>query len=249
MESKTKYLIGTSGWTYEAWRHVFYPKELTQSKWLEYYAEHFPIVELNATYYQFFKKQNFIDWHDRVPKKFRFVVKIPRLITHYKRLLNADNKIKQFCNLAEHLQEKLELYLLQLPLNIPYHPERLRMTLKAFDDPKKVVVEFRNPIWLTREAKDLLSEFKCVFCTPDSPETKLLNWLTAKKGYIRLHGKKRWYNYRYSNQELQQVARFAKRLAQRGARTIYVFFNNDYAGYAVENAMYLQTLLKSATKK
>lgn len=91
---KIKLFIGTSGWTYSDWKGVFYPEDLPQKQWLPYYAKHFSVVEMNASFYRFFKKENYQKWYETVPRGFNFIVKAPRIITHQKYLLNCETLIK-----------------------------------------------------------------------------------------------------------------------------------------------------------
>lgn len=244
MAKKTQFHIGTSGWTYDAWRGAFYPEDLPKSRWLTFYTCYFNAIEMNATFYQFFKPENYIKWRDSVPENFYYIVKVPRVITHYKFLVDCEEVIHHFLELANLLEDKLGLLLLQLPPNMPYDPSRLEKALLAFDDPTKVVVEFRNQKWMTPEVKKLLTNIGCVFCDADSPKSKLLGWVTSDTAYIRLHGRKSWYDYDYSKKQLAEIAQHAKRLAKKGARTVYIMFNNDYEAYAVKNALYLKKLLK-----
>jgi uncharacterized protein YecE (DUF72 family) len=78
--------IGTSGWNYNHWRELFYPKDCAKSKWLEFYAKHYETVELNASFYGLPKPQTFENWRDRTPDNFLWAVKANRYITHIKRI-------------------------------------------------------------------------------------------------------------------------------------------------------------------
>lgn len=243
MAKKPVFIIGASGWSYPDWRGIFYPKELPQKYWFQYYSSQFSAVELNATFYRFFPKKIYKKWRDQAPTGFQYIVKVHRLITHTKYLIDCRSLIKKFCRNAATLEDKLGLILLQLPPNMPYDLDRLKKTLSTFDDPTKIVVEFRHPKWFTEDTKKLLTEFNCVFCCADSPKIKLLDWVTSDKAYIRLHGSKEWYDYDYSKRELKKIADFAKLVTKKGAKTVYIFFNNDYEAYAIDNALYLRELL------
>ncbi|MBV9575697.1 MAG: DUF72 domain-containing protein [Gammaproteobacteria bacterium] len=128
---------------------------------------------------------------------------------------------------------------------MPYNLARLESAILAFKYPKKVVVEFRNKKWLTPETKNLLKKLGCIFCITDSPEMNLIDWTTSSTAYIRLHGKKRWYNYQYSKAEIKAIAKFAQNLTKNKVTKIYILFNNDYYSYAIKNAIYLKELLNS----
>ena len=247
--AKTQFIIGTSGWNYPDWRGSFYPKGLAQKNWLAFYTTKFPIVEINATFYRLFGANVFKNWHEKAKGKFKYIVKVNRYITHRKYLKNSKTAIKKFCRSTALLKNKQALMLLQLPPSMPYDLERLQKALMSFDNPKKVVVEFRHRKWLTLETKQLLKKMGCVFCAADSPQTELVAWVTAKTAYIRLHGRKKWFDYNYTKTELGEIARFARKLAKQGANKIYILFNNDYYCYAVKNAIYLNSLLNVKKRK
>lgn len=243
-KERAQFLIGTSGWTYPDWQGVFYPTDWPKSQWLEYYATKFTTVEVNATFYRSFKDQAYHKWRERAPKNFCYVLKASQFITHRKHLIDAEEQIKTFWRSAALLKDKLGLILLQLAPSAVYDPERLKQALLTFGDPKKIAVEFRNKKWLTEEIRDLLQETGAIFCNVDSPQSELAGWVTSNIAYIRLHGRKQWYEYNYPIHELREIAALARRMATLGAKQIYIFFNNDFAGYAPQNAMTLAEMLK-----
>ncbi len=243
-KSKVEILIGTSGWMYDHWKGVFYPDKLPKTKWFEYYAAKFSTVEVNATFYRFFKDQTYYKWRDNSPKNFVYVLKAPKLISHRKYLLGVEREIKDFCHSVSLLDKKFGIILLQLAPQTPYDPDRLRSALLNFDNPGKVAVEFRHKKWFTDEIKHLLTEVGAVFCNIDSPKIKLMDWLTSDKAYIRMHGRGRWYSTEYSEQDLKEVYDLSKKMIELGAKKIYIFFNNDFGGFATKNALRLGEMLK-----
>jgi uncharacterized protein YecE (DUF72 family) len=243
-EKQTDFLVGTSGWTYDHWKGRFYPEAVPKSKWFGYYTTQFATVEINATFYRAFRDQTYLNWRERAPAGFKYVLKAPRLITHRKYLENVAADIKEFWRTACLLEDKLGLILLQLAPATPYDPDRLRVALAAFEEPARVAVEFRHKQWLSEEVAGMLREMGVAVCHADSPRSQLADWVTARVGYIRLHGRSRWYAYDYSLQELQEIAGAACRMADNGADKIYIFFNNDFEGCAPRNALTLIELLK-----
>ena len=103
MDTNNAY-IGTSGWNYKHWKGVFYPKDLKEPQWLEYYAKYFNSVELNVTFYRLVEKKTFINWRLRTPKDFVFVAKGSRYITHMKRLKDTGQPLKLFFDNAAGLK-------------------------------------------------------------------------------------------------------------------------------------------------
>ncbi len=244
-KEKVQFLVGTSGWSYPDWQGTFYPEDWPKSRWFEYYAQKFATVEVNATFYRTFKDRTYHKWRERAPREFSYVLKAPRFITHRKHLKGAEEQIKSFWRSAALLEDKLGLILLQLAPSAAYDPDRLKQALLTFGDPRKVAVEFRHKKWLTGEIRDLLKEVGAVFCAADSPESELMDWVTSDIAYIRLHGREQWYAHDYSLQELREIAALARGMERLGAKKVYIFFNNDVAGYAPQNALTLVEMLRA----
>lgn len=237
------FFIGTSGWNYPDWRGNFYPKDLPQSRWLEYYTTHFKALEINATFYRTFKDQTYQNWSVRAPSGFRFVLKALRSITHVKHLLDTADEIQAFDRSAHLLAEKLGLILLQVAPGTPYDPERLKNALSAFSHPSKIAVEFRHQAWLTEEVYRLLQDFGAVWVNSEYPGHPLSDRLVSEIGYLRLHGRTRWYDHDYTVEELEGIAETAERMVKYGAKAVYLFFNNTTGGHAARNALQLQEKL------
>jgi len=238
-----KFLVGTSGWTYDHWKGLFYPQDCPRNRWFEHYATQFPAVEINATFYRAFKDETYQKWYTCAPADFSYVLKAPRTITHRKYLLDAGEEIQAFDRSAALLKDKLGLILLHIAPSTPYDLDRLKRALLAFQDPRKVAVGFRHKSWINKETKDLLADLGTTFCDTDSPKSELVGWITSRQVYIRLHGRKRWYSYDYSDEELCEIAELIRKAVVQGAERVYVFFNNEFEGYAPKNALTLLEIL------
>jgi len=122
--------------------------------------------------------------------------------------------------------------------------ERLRKALQAFPDPTRVAVEFRRSEWLNPATMSTLNAVGATICNVDSPRQRISDMLTSRRAYLRLHGRQQWYSYNYSAEELKEIAQLARSLAEHGAERVYIFFNNDFEGFAPANARFLQGLLR-----
>ena len=129
--------------------------------------------------------------------------------------------------------------LLKVITELPYQPERLVQALKAFPEPSRVAVEFRDARWHTEEIIGLLREFGACYCNADYPGHILSEVLSGKDAYLRLHGRRAWYADNYRSEEITALAGMVREFAVRGARDVYVYFNNDYGGFAPANAAQL----------
>lgn len=247
--NKGRIWVGTSGWSYPEWNKKFYPAQLPKKDWFHFYIQHFNTVELNATFYRSFQPATYRKWYRDAPDNFLYAIKGSRYITHRKYLKDVKKSV-QLCEHSAHsLKEKLGVILLQMPRNLPYDLDRLETALKVFRHPDQVAVEFRHKKWITLETKQLLEKLGVIFCDVDSPELSLQNWVTADTGYIRLHGSRTWYRSNYSKEKLNNIAFQAKKMLKKGAKQVFVFFNNDFNANAVKNALTLKEILRGKKKE
>lgn len=232
--------IGTSGWVYPHWLGRFYPEDLPESAWLGYYARHFASVELNCSFYRLPTRAQFAAWREATPPGFTIAVKASRFITHMKKLKDPDETLPPLLGAVGGLGDKLGPLLFQLPPRWQLNLERLRAFLKSLPRELHCAFELRDPTWHCREVADLLAECNAAFCIYDLGGFASPRWVTADFVYLRLHGPAAPYCGCYDMASLQAWATWFRR--QQPARA-YVYFDNDQAAYAVENARQLQTML------
>lgn len=242
MEQLTEYHIGTSGWAYPHWRGAFYPQELPQGRWLNFYAQHLATVELNNTFYHLPPEQALERWRESTPPNFLFSVKVSRLITHLKKLAGVEEPLENFLRRARLLREKLGPLLYQLPPGLHRNDELLKAFLTLLPRDLQHVFEFRHESWLDEGVLALLAQHNASFCVFDMPRRRCPVVATADFSYVRFHGTERLYGGCYSTEELTQWARVITQLGE-GRRAVYAYFNNDIGGNAVRNALELRGLL------
>ncbi|MFH1245188.1 MAG: DUF72 domain-containing protein [Candidatus Omnitrophota bacterium] len=240
--SKGRCFIGTSGWYYPHWVGPFYPEGITKDDLLPFYARSFNTVELNNTFYHLPKETSVVEWYRRTPADFVFAVKASRFITHIKRLANFRDSLELFLNRAALLKEKLGVVLYQLPPALKKDKERLAGFLRQLPPRGKNVIEFRHQSWLDEEIFVLLEEFHTAYCIVSMPEFHPAVRATADFVYMRMHGRETLYGSRYSPDELKKCAGWIQGFLREG-RDVYVYFNNDAQGYAVENARVLKEMM------
>jgi uncharacterized protein YecE (DUF72 family) len=235
--------IGTSGWSYKHWTHdVFYPEGLPASRWLEHYARNFETVEINNSFYRLPAVETFKNWAQQVPAGFVFAVKASRYLTHIRRLRDPQEPVDLFFSRARHLGSRLGPVLFQLPPQFKMDAGRMRDLLEAL--PKKpaqrYVVEVRDRSWLELPILQLLEGFNVALCFADWREIKIDGPVTADFVYLRRHSGPLDGNYR-----LEDLHRDARQIEKwrRAGRDVYVYFNNDPQGHAVQNALQLKGLL------
>jgi uncharacterized protein YecE (DUF72 family) len=225
---------GTSGWQYRHWKGRFYPEDLPGTRWLPYFAERFPTVEVNNTFYRLPERKTFESWRKATPEGFVVTVKASRYLTHNKRLKDPQPAVEKLMNAARGLEGKLGPILLQLPPSFRAVPERLAETLDAFPKRQRVAVEFRHDSWYTPEVRSILERFDAALCLVDRKGNTLGPvWKTASWGYLRFHdgdGE----SYRYTKGRLEHWARTLQDTFDR-SDDLFVYFNNDMAGAAIED--------------
>ncbi len=180
--------IGTSGYNYPNWWNgVFFPSDLPQKKWLEFYAEHFDTVELNVSFYRLPKKEVFEGWYKRTPKQFSFAVKGSRFITHIKELKDCREPLSLLLDHASPLKEKLGVMLWQLPPRLRFQDQRLEefcVLLSTLPRSKGLrhAFEFRNESWFCDDAFRILEEFNFACCLAHGSGLPFMETLTHAIG-------------------------------------------------------------------
>ena len=210
---------------------------------LAYYMERFDTVELNNSFYRLPTPESLRAWRDSTPPDFHFAVKGSRFLTHMKKLKDARDGLNRFLEAVEILDPKLGPILFQLPPNWEINLDRLGDFLRLLPPDRRCAFEFRNPTWNTAQTYDLLAQYKAGYCIFDLAGYVSPSEVTTDFAYIRLHGPGGKYQGSYSDETLQKwgdtIARWNERLS-----AIYVYFDNDEAGYAAKDALRLKELTR-----
>lgn len=233
--------VGCSGWSYRHWRGRLYPERGSSARWLERYAEEFDTVEVNATFYRLPTAGAVARWAELTPAGFCFAVKASRYLTHVKRLREIAAGYARMCERLEPLAAagKLGPVLWQLPPDATRDDDRLAGALAALPAGRHAF-EFRHESWFADDVYDLLRAHGAALVVADRaslPPAPCVD--TAGWAYVRFHHGRRGRRGNYSPAELRD---WALRLRRR-AGDVYAYFNNDWEGFAVENARALRSLL------
>ena len=231
--------IGTSGWIYRHWRERFYPADLPTSRWFEHYARTFDTVEINYTFYRLPEATAFDQWREQAPPNFLYAVKASRFLTHRKKLSDPEEPLERLMTRAEHLGKHLGPILYQFPPRWKRNLEKLRRFCELLPRSSTHVFEFRDPDWLADETFDLMRQFGVSLCVHDRIEnhTRLA---TGPIVYIRFHGGPQP-GGGYPHDHLARWAEWLREAAHE--RPLYIYFNNDWDGHAIHNALALRELL------
>ncbi len=240
MNIDTRVFLGTAGWSLPREQWPAFPAEGTH---LQRYAGRFPAVEINSSFYRPHRPATYAKWAESVPAAFRFCVKLPKQITHERRLVACEEALERFLHECGHLGEKLGCLLVQLPPSLAYDA----VSASAFFDALRarhdgpVALEPRHRSWL--DAESLLQQAQIARVAADpAPFAEAAEpggWPGFR--YYRLHGSPRIYHSSYGDDRLDSLA--ARLLAQPKDATSWCIFDNTASGAATANALALQSRL------
>jgi uncharacterized protein YecE (DUF72 family) len=239
--------IGCSGFHYKEWRGEFYPENLPQSKWFDYYAQHFNTLELNVTFYRFPTLNSLKGWYDKAPPGFSFSAKVPRSITHFKRFNDTERMMCDFYDLLENgLKEKLSCVLVQLPPQYGYSESNLEKLIYQLHPSFNNVIEFRNESWWRKDVQEILAENNVSFCGVSFPKISFDDAvINTPLSYYRFHGVPKLFYSEYDESFIEKI--FHQLNQNKKVKNIFVYFNNTASLAALHNARHLQQLVNQTT--
>lgn len=239
---------------------MFYPLELPESHWLEFYASQFPAVEVDSTFHAAPTEATVRRWVEATPASFRFTCKLPRQITHIHRLRDCAAEFVSFLRVVELLGSKLQVILIQLPPSLtPVEGKHaLRKFLVQLPRDFRFAIEFRHPGWHRPQFIRLLEKYRICWVWADTTPLNERNLApfeflpcTTDFLYLRLLGD---YATKY-NADGVHMHRYEKLLWKREAaleswslkiqrhladvRSVWAFAGNHFEGFAPETCQRL----------
>jgi uncharacterized protein YecE (DUF72 family) len=236
--------VGCSGWNYDSWRGRLYPEGLGKARWLTRYAEVFDTVEVNSTFYRLASRNGVARWVEQTPDDFVFAAKASRYLTHVRRLRNVEEGIRRYYERIEPLVDSAKLgpIVWQLPPNFQRDDDALAGVLAVLPAGRHCF-EFRHPTWFTADVYAALRLHGAALVIADHPRWPFqARELTTDWTLVRLHHGHRGRRGNYSRSELDEWARQITDWRRRAE--VLVYLNNDWEGFAVENARYLKRILR-----
>ena len=246
--------LGTMGWNYPDWVGPLYPPGTPSREMLKLYARAFDTVEVDSTFYAIPAAKTVRGWLDRTPDRFVFALKLPREITHERRLQASDLLLGEFLERARELGERLGPVLIQMgPDFSPAERPALERFLALLPPDVRFAVEFRQTGWISQDTHDLLAAHRVALAVTDGPfiprewALALLRRPTADFHYLRWLGETR----ELTDHSLVQIDRTAdlfewaaaiRELATDGF-AIYGYYNNHYSGHSPATAHAMLKLL------
>jgi uncharacterized protein YecE (DUF72 family) len=233
-------VIGTAGWAIPRAIAAEFPDK---GSLLQRYACRFAGAEINSTFYRSHRASTYARWRDAVPPSFQFAVKIPKTISHEKRLTDAGHELEAFLFETSELGARRGPILLQLPPNFVYDQSVAAgffgFVRDRFAGP--MAIEPRHPSWFGTEAESVLIEYEIARVAADPPRDPSGMMPGGFRGltYLRLHGSPRVYFSSYGTAKLDEVAG----ILQHSVGPRWCIFDNTASGAAAADALRLQDVL------
>ena len=215
--------IGTSGFSYPAWRGSFYPAKMPPAKMLAYYSERLTTVEINNTFYRMPKAEMLAAWAATTPANFRFAPKAPQLITHRQKLAGAADSLAYFLKALSSFGEKLGPILFQLPPFLRKDVPRLVDFLALLPRETRAAFEFRHTSWFDDAVYEVLRTHGAALCVADAEDLATPLVSTTSWSYLRL---------RRTDYDEAGLGAWAKKLTGMDPAwaDAFVYFNHEDAG-------------------
>jgi uncharacterized protein YecE (DUF72 family) len=231
--------LGTSGFAYDEWKHgVFYPEGLKAREMLSYYASRFPSVEINYTFRRFPTEKTLQTWRGETPEGFRFTLKANQRITHFKKLRDVDEDVRDFLEIARTLGDRLGTILYQCPPTLMYDRALIEAFVGYLPPTPRAAMEFRHPSWT--QARELLLEQGIAWCVAETDEKDPgpgdLSW--EPFGFLRLR------KTEYSEDELRSWAERVRPVLDAG-HDVFCYFKHEDLGASPQMAKRLEEILRS----
>ncbi len=240
--------VGCSGWSYQDWRGIVYPTDLPRRRWFDHYQGLFDTVELNATFYRLPSETTVEGWAAAAAPGFVYATKLGAFGSHRMKLRDARTWLPNHLDRAERLGPHLGPTLVQLPPRWKRNVERLDEFLGIAPSTMRWAVELREPSWIHDEVFDVLRRHEAALCVHDLLADHPFE-LTTDWTYVRFHGPdalNQPYHGAYGAERLQVWADRLGAVLDAG-HDVYAYFNNDWFGHAVADAVDLRTELAHRT--
>jgi uncharacterized protein YecE (DUF72 family) len=234
--------VGTAGWQIPRTSADAFPSEGTT---LQRYAARFAAVEINSSFHRPHRPQTYARWAETTPPQFRFALKLPKTVTHERRLVGCAEPLDRFLHEISHLDAKLGPLVVQLPPKLAFEAEVARRFFAELRERHQgdLVCEPRHPSWFEPDAERLLIEARVARVAADPARVPAASepggWPGLK--YWRLHGSPDMYWSAYGLERLQPLAAELRALDAPG----WVFFDNTTSGAAAADALLLRQQLGS----
>jgi uncharacterized protein YecE (DUF72 family) len=228
--------IGTSGWSYPIWKPAFFPEKLPQKRFLEFYSTQLNAVELNATFRRFPSASAIQSWVASTTPDFRFAAKAHQVITHFRRLKDAEAPLRGFLESLEPMRQsgKLGPILFQTPPNLQADAPLLEAFVQLLPQAYQFAFEFRHASWFSDATFETLKRKNAALCWAQSEKISTPTVATADFLYCR---------FRLPEYSKEQLTKIAEDLRAQTQKEIFAFFKHEENPESALNATYVARIL------
>lgn len=233
-----KILTGTSGWSYEKWKEVFYPDGMGPGKYLEYYSSLYNAVEIDSTFYNIPDEKTILKWRNSTPHGFLFCPKMFQRITHEMKLIGAEKFVEIFVERMATLKDRLGMILVQMPPSLKFRNKRVIIEfLQSLPSEFKFAIEFRNISWFNEDIYSLLERYNVTIAWSDTPFVDRNYAMTDRNIYLRLVGDRSINDSEFgkiSVDKEKSIEDWVSKIKEMDNEFdhAFVFANNHYQGFA-----------------
>ena len=233
-----KILTGTSGWSYEGWKDVFYPDSIRPDRYLEYYSSLYSTVEIDSTFYNIPDEKTLLMWKNSTPKDFKFCPKMFRQVTHEMKLVGVEKFVEAFVERMSILKDKLGIILIQMPPSLKFRNKRVIIEfLQGLPSDFKFAIEFRDISWFNDDIYSLLEKYNVTVAWSDTPFVARRYKMTDRKIYLRLIGDRSINESEFgkiSVDKEKSIDDWTSKMKEmeKEFEHAFVFANNHYQGFA-----------------
>ncbi|HKZ98139.1 MAG TPA: DUF72 domain-containing protein [Thermoplasmata archaeon] len=233
---KDKLRVGCSGWGYDDWLGGFYPPGTPKSDYLKLYSGVFDIVEVDSSFYRTPGPAMTKGWHKTTPPGFTFALKMPKRITHEKKLKGVEENLGWFYASAKELREKCGPLVAQLPPSIKYdsHWTLMQAFVGSLDMKYPHAIEFRHKSWFREDVYGLLRDKGVAMVWTENQYLRSPAAVTADYAYLRMVGDREITKFHETQKDKSAEMRAWYKELDQAADSVkgaMVFFNNHYAGF------------------
>ena len=240
--------IGCSGWSYKDWEGIFSPKGLAAKDYLPYYSKVFDCVEVDSSFYRVPNQFMVNQWKSNTPGGFLFSPKLPKKITHEKKLVDSESSLVYFYSIMSKLKDKLGPIAIQLPPSVKLSTQEGAMNefISQLSPEFRHAIEFRHRSWFAPEVYSLLRKNNIAMVWTLNQYVESPPEVTADFVYLRMVGDREISEFtRVQKDRSEDMKRWAQAVKGNAGKfeSGYVFFNNHFAGFSPESANEFRRLL------
>lgn len=240
--------IGCSGWSYKDWQGSFYPKGVAPKDYLPYYSKVFNCVEVDSSFYRIPSQFMVTQWRSGTPSGFVFSPKLPKKITHERKLKDSESTLVYFYSVLSKLKDKLGPIVIQLPpsIKLSTHGEALKGFISQLSPEFMHAIEFRHKSWFNPEVYSLLRKSNIAMVWTLNQYVESPPEVTADFVYLRMVGDREITEFNGIQKDRSgDMTRWATAVKENSKKfeSGYVFFNNHFAGFSPESANEFRRLL------